>query len=69
MTTSFYKVYMWLYFYTYVKLCMNVVTYKEIRVLNLSFKEKWKNAVNSRGFVAKHLVIPLSFSKTIGLMI
>lgn len=29
--------------------------YKEIRVLNLSFKEKWKNAVNSRDFVAKHL--------------
>lgn len=41
--------------------------YKEIRVLNLSFKEKWKNAVNSRDFVAKHLVVPLRFSKTIGL--
>lgn len=47
---------------------MNGVMYKEIRVLNLSFKEKWKNAVNSRVFVAKHLVVPLRFSKTVGLM-
>ena len=58
MTMYFYKAY--ICDYIYVKLCMNVVMYREIKFLNLSFKENWKNAVNSRGFVAKHLATPFS---------